>query len=200
MFLMSLKKFLGNGWKDHDRTFGADGNRPTGRSDAQGIEIEARDFARRLVTQLDCQRCTEREDAVAVEGHSGKISLRRGGGEFPGMAAVAGEGEVLAVLLGMLVISTGDDAVFGIAKGDGENSGGGGTVDDGSFGDIPSLAGVGRAEYASGFASGSKPHVFLSLDRDAGSAGGECAFSFNRRGKSVGWKPLPSLATVVGRD
>ena len=115
--------------------------------------------------------------AVRGEGDGRKVKLRGDVCEGPSAAAVVSEGEVGAVFLGMLVVATGDDAVFRVAESDGEDASGVGSVDDGSFGDSPALAGVGGAKYAGGFPSGSKPDIVLSLDGDTGSAGGEGAFT-----------------------
>ena len=81
------------------------------------------------------------------------------GSDSPGVAAVVGEGEVGAVLVGMFVVAAGDDAVGGVTEGDGEDSGGVGAVDDGSVEDLPGLAAIGGVEDAGGAASGGEPDV-----------------------------------------
>jgi len=97
--------------------------------------------------------------AFAIVGDGGEIGLRMDGGKFPSFAAVACKGEVWAVVLGMLVVSSGDYAVKGVAESDGENACGFGTMEDWSRGDFPRLATIRGMKDASGFASGGEPDV-----------------------------------------
>jgi len=85
--------------------------------------------------------------------------LRENFGDGPGFAAVGGEGEVGAVLIGMFVVAAGDDAVVGVAEGDGEDAGGIGAVRDGSVEDLPGVAAIGGVKDAGGFAAGGEPDV-----------------------------------------
>ena len=59
----------------------------------------------------------------------------------------------------MLVVASGDYSMERIAERDGEDSGGVGSVDDGSVEDLPGLAAVGGVEDAGGFAAGGEPDV-----------------------------------------
>src|SRR5207245_11184054 len=95
----------------------------------------------------------------AVVGDGGVVGLRFDLRYGPGFAGVVGEGEVGAVLVGMFVVAAGDHAVSWIAKGDGEDSGGVGAVEDGSVEDLPGLAAVGGVKDAGCFATGGEPDV-----------------------------------------
>ena len=95
----------------------------------------------------------------AVVGYGGEVGQGAKRGESPRLAAVGGKGQVGAVPLGMLVVASGDHAVSCVAEGDGEDAGGVGTLEDGSVGDLPSLAAVGGVEDAGDAASSGEPDV-----------------------------------------
>jgi len=59
----------------------------------------------------------------------------------------------------MLVVASGDYSMERIAERDGEDSGGVGSVDDGSVEDLPGLAAVWRVEDSGSFAAGGEPDV-----------------------------------------
>ncbi len=80
-------------------------------------------------------------------------------GESPGCAAVAGEGEVGAVLAGVFVVAAGDYAVIGVAERNGENSGGVGAVEDWGVEDLPGLAAVWGVEDSGCLTAGGEPDV-----------------------------------------
>ena len=84
--------------------------------------------------------------------------------ECPGFAAVIGESEVGAILVGMFIVSTGDHAVVGVAERDGENAGGLGAVEDGGVEDLPGLAAVGGVKDAGDFAAGREPDVGVRVN------------------------------------
>ena len=67
-------------------------------------------------------------------------------------------------------------------------------------GDSPGFAGIGGTEYASDLSTGNEPHIGVTLNRDARSAGGECAFAFAGRRERVRWNWLPVFAAIFGRD
>ena len=94
--------------------------------------------------------------------------------EGPGFAAVCCESQVGAVLIWMFVVASGDYAVSGVAKGDGENSGGVGAVDDGSRGDLPGLSAVGGVEDAGYAAPGGEPDV--EVGKGVAAPGAEARF------------------------
>src|ERR1700732_4752161 len=82
-------------------------------------------------------------EGFAIVGHCGVIGLGEKLGKGPCFPSVGGEGEVRAVLIGMFVVTTGNDAVERVAKGDGKDAGGIRAVSDGSIGDLPGAAAVG---------------------------------------------------------
>src|ERR1700723_4501752 len=98
-------------------------------------------------------------EGFAVVDHGGVIGLGeklRKGPRFPG---VGGESEVSTVLIGMFVVTTGNDAVERIAKGDGKDPSGIGEVSDGSVGYLPGAAAIGGGEDGGDFAAGREPNV-----------------------------------------
>jgi hypothetical protein len=97
-------------------------------------------------------------DAVIV-GCRGEVGLGMDFGESPGFAAVVGEGQVGAVLVGMFVVAAGDYSVSRVAESYGEDSGGVGAVDYGSVEDLPGLATVGGVEDSGGATAGGEPDV-----------------------------------------
>src|SRR5258706_5645931 len=97
----------------------------------------------------------------------------------------------------MLVVSTGEHAVNCVAECDGEDSGGVGSVDDGTVEDLPGLAAVRGVEDAGGAASGGEPDVGIGSgaeDGEGGIAGGECAFAFEGGWELTGRDVRPGLA------
>ena len=96
---------------------------------------------------------------AAIVGCGGEVGLGADWRKGPGFAAVVGEGEIGAVLVGVFVVASGDYAVQGIAESDGEDSGGILAVDDGGVEDLPGLAAVGGVEDAGGAAAGGEPDV-----------------------------------------
>jgi len=98
---------------------------------------------------------------AAIIGCGGEVGLGADGGERPGFAAVVGEGEVRAVLVGMFVVAAGDYAVQRVAESYGEDSGRVLAVDYGSVEDLPGLSAVGGVEDAGGAAAGGEPDVCL---------------------------------------
>src|SRR5580704_18536584 len=100
----------------------------------------------------------------------------------------------------MFVISPGDYSMASVAEGDGENAGGVWAVNHWRVGDSPSFARVGGTKYARGLSSSGEPDVGVVLNGDAGSAGGERSFTFDRWWQRVGQQRLPVFAVVFGCD
>ncbi len=94
-----------------------------------------------------------------IVGDGGVIGLREKLGKGPRFAGVGGEGEVRSVLIGMFVVTTGNDAVKRVAKGDGEDAGGIGAVSDGGVEDLPGAAAIGGVEDAGATAAGREPNI-----------------------------------------
>jgi len=204
---------LAGGWNADDQAFGAYGYGFAGGADTYGVQIQVPSFLPRRfllrrfrdVIFVGGLGRSHNQDGAAFgmrlgKGYGGNISLRRDGGQSPGEAAIIGKGQVGAALLGIPVVSTSDHAMDRVAEGDGGDSQGFIAVDDGGLDDRPCLARVGRTKYPRDLAPGSEPDVGLALGGNAGSAGGECAFSFDRRRKRVGRNRFPVLAAVIGCD
>ena len=94
-----------------------------------------------------------------IVGDGREIGLGEDLGERPGLAAVVGEGEVRSVLVGMFVITSGDDAVKRVAESDGKDAGGIGAVEDRGVEDLPGASAVGGVEDAGSAASGGEPDI-----------------------------------------
>src|SRR5208283_79711 len=151
--------------------FGGDAGRVGGREEVEDevLANEEESLRRRRLHArlLSCAFCTGSilllQDCglvhAAVVGGAGKVCERMDCGESPGFAAVIGEGEVGAVVVGIFVVAASDNSVQRVAEGDGENSGGVGAVEDGSIEDLPGLSAIGRVEDAGGAASGGEPDV-----------------------------------------
>jgi hypothetical protein len=105
-------------------------------------------------------------EGFAIVGHGGVIGLREKLGKGPRFPGVGGEGEVRTVLIGMFVVSTGNDAVERVAKGDGKDASGIGAVSDGSVGDLPGAAAIGGVKDAGDFAAGREPNVGIVFWED----------------------------------
>src|SRR6266576_833296 len=104
---------------------------------------------------------------LLVVGHSGKVCLRMQFGERPRLAAILSEGQVGAVVVGTFVVAAGDDTVMRVAEGDGEDTGGFGTVEDGSVEGLPGFSVVWGVEDAGCFAASRAPDVWIGGRRSA---------------------------------
>src|SRR3984957_8314466 len=98
-------------------------------------------------------------EGCAIVGHCGVIGLREKLGKGPRFPGVGGEGQVRTVLIGMFVVTTGNDAMERVAKGDGKKAGGIRAVSDGSVPDLPGAAAIGGVEDSGDFAAGGEPNV-----------------------------------------
>src|SRR6202795_1880616 len=105
-------------------------------------------------------------EGFAIVGHGGVIGLREKLGKGPRFPGVGGEGEVRTVLIRMFVVTTGNDAVERVAKGDGKDASGIGAVSDGSVGDLPGAAAIGGVEDAGDFTAGREPNVGIVFWED----------------------------------
>src|SRR5579864_225848 len=145
---------------------------------------------------------------LLVVGHGREICLRMQVGERPRLAAIRGESQVGAVVIGMLVVAAGDDAVTRVAEGDGEDAGGFWTVEDGSVEGLPGFSAVRGVEDAGGFAAGGEPGVGIGgrfggrrsartplfHDRNASIAGRESAFTVKGFGQLRRRDGMPGFA------
>jgi hypothetical protein len=95
----------------------------------------------------------------AVIGYRGEVREGMQIGECPGLASVFRESEIRTVIFGALVVTSGDYAVGGVAKGNGEDSGGVWSMQDGGVVDLPGLSPVRRVEDAGGLAASGEPDV-----------------------------------------
>jgi hypothetical protein len=204
-----------------DGTFGADEDGATGGVGADGVELNAGLFGwadaggvlGRMEVEYEFGVGEEQADVslvilfilggecseFAVVRDSGEVGLREDFGESPGLAAVGGGGEVRAIVVGMFVVSAGDDAVVCVAKGDREDSGGIGSVGNGGAEDLPGASAVSGVEDTGRFAAGGEPDVEIARnceDGEASVAGGESAFAFECGWQLRRWNGSPVLAIV----
>src|SRR5215472_8478707 len=187
-------------WPSGDCAFGSD-QPSSGLDRADGIELLVLIFPASLLTEIHDVVGTDEHPALRIDVSDCREKAPRGGGplEIPGLSAIAGKSQVGNVVARMLIVAADDNAVQRVAKCNGENAGGVGTVDERSIDDSPGLTTVGRMEDAGGFASGGKPNVAIgdrSQPRDRGVGCGKCSFACERLRQSRSSQGVPGSAIV----
>ncbi len=149
-------------------------------------------------------------DVGAVGADCGELTMgegRDGGaeaawllsGDVPGLARVVGVDRDVRGVGGLEVVAADCDKQIGALAGDAENAAGGVAAGDGSFGDGPGLAGIGRVEDARFRAAGREVNAGVAKG-DGGAAGSEGAFFGERGGHAVAREFIPMVAVVGAQD
>src|SRR5690348_9575475 len=153
-----------------------------------------------------CAGWAHGEPLIDSEGRdSGTKPVKAGFRRSPRFAPVVRVGGDLFRLVRTLVIASDDDDELVVeACGDGEDAGGGVALGDGRFGDVPGSAGVGGVEDAGAFSFGfraarDEEEVLITLQEEAGVAGGEGAFAGEGIRAVFRGKGIPVLA-VLGAE
>ena len=125
---------------------------------------------------------------------SRSISCGRLRGQLPAFAAVVSESGHVFRLRWFFIISAHCHSIFAGPEHKRENASCRGAMNDRRLRHSPGLSAIRRMKDSRGRAAGPKPDIVFAESRDAGAAGGECAFAGQRCGHFLDRHRIPGHA------